>query len=191
MRLLGLVLGLVLTTFAGAAAAQDASAEGHLPLRKAIAAPQGFGGLCGRYAWVCAIGTSRPAPGELDRVVAINRRVNHATRQITDQNQYGTDDVWALPTARGGDCEDIALLKKKRLIEAGVAPGRLLIATVLDLDRNLHSVLVYRGARADYVLDNLTGRVRVWRDTGYSFLEIQNPRAPQHWAAVLAGGAFG
>ena len=121
----------------------------------------------------------------------INRHVNRRVRSISDTRQYNQAEVWALPTRRGGDCEDFALLKKRELIAAGVAPGRLLIATALDRRRNGHAVLILRTDSGDLVLDNLTNRIRHWEDTGYSFLKLQNPDRPENWDAILAGGVFG
>jgi predicted transglutaminase-like cysteine proteinase len=72
----------------------------------------------------------------------------------------------------------------------GVAAERLLIATVLDRRQNPHAVLVLRTDRGDYVLDNLANRMMHWSDTGYTFLRMQNPKAPGQWVAVFAGGVF-
>ena len=110
--------------------------------------------------------------------------------QVGDRSQYGREEVWALPSPRGGDCEDLALLKKKLLIEAGLPADRLRIATVLDRRRNAHAGLVLRTEAGDYVLDSLTDRVLPWEKTGLSFLRIQSQASPTGWAMVLAGGIF-
>ena len=52
-------------------------------------------------------------------------------------------------------------------------------------------MLVVRTDTGDFVLDNLTDRVLDWRKTGYTFLRMQNPQAPNRWSAVLAGGVLG
>jgi predicted transglutaminase-like cysteine proteinase len=159
---------------------------------KAIAAPSGFVSVCDRYDWACAAGSTATAREEdfLKIAASVNRTVNAGVRQITDERQYGRDDVWALPTASGGDCEDFALLKKRALIERGIPASRLLIATVLDGSRAPHAVLVLRTGSGDLVLDNLRSRIRPWNETGYSFLRLQNPDSPASWRAVLAGGIF-
>ena len=84
------------------------------------------------------------ADGVLRVAKAVNTSVNRSTRAVSDLRQYGDEEVWALPTSLGGDCEDIALLKKRELIKRGIAPERLLIATVLDRNRGSHAVLVLR-----------------------------------------------
>ncbi len=181
----------VIVASTGAAAAPKLT-NAHLVAVKPIAAPRGVGDLCSRYVWACArVAVNQPLS---DRAMAIAKSVNSAVnaevRAISDRRQYGREDVWALPTSTGGDCEDFALAKKKRLIEAGLPPASLLIATVLDRHREPHAVLVLRTGSGDYVLDNLTSRVLPWQKTGYSFLRMQNPDAPRNWDAILAGGIF-
>lgn len=189
-KLVGATL-VVLAASTGAAAAPK-PAGSHLVAVKPIAAPRGSVDLCTRYDWACARpGGARVAPGQaLKLATAVNASVNATVREVSDRRQYGREDVWALPTAKGGDCEDFALVKKKTLIEAGLPPASLLIATVLDRQRAPHAVLVLRTGSGDYVLDNLTSRILPWQKTGYSFLRMQNPAAPRLWDAILAGGIF-
>ncbi|WP_347310164.1 transglutaminase-like cysteine peptidase [Defluviimonas sp. SAOS-178_SWC] len=189
-RVVGVVLVALASTTGAAAAPKPLTS--HLVAVKPIAAPNGVGDLCRRYDWACAnpAGSRIAAGNVLALAKAVNAAVNAKVREVSDRRQYGREDVWALPTARGGDCEDFALAKKKQLIEAGVPPTSLLIATVLDRRRNPHAVLVLRTATGDYVLDNLTNRILPWQETGYSFLRMQNPKAPRLWDAILAGGIF-
>lgn len=175
--------------------APDASAGQNgafLVPQKAIHAPSGFVGLCSRYAWVCKSTASSGLTNSDKLAVAqsINRAVNREVRQIEDVDQYGREEHWALPTRRGGDCEDLVLLKKKMLIEKGVPSSALLISTVLDKNLNSHAVLVLRTAGGDMVLDNLTNRILPWNKTGYTFLKLQNPNSLSRWDAVLSGGVI-
>ncbi|MGB3316324.1 MAG: transglutaminase-like cysteine peptidase [Albidovulum sp.] len=165
--------------------------ETHLVPRQPIAAPTGFNGVCDRYIWACARGGyDTEQIGVLHLAKTVNASVNRTTRAVSDRRQYGDEEVWALPTSFGGDCEDIVLLKKRELVLRGVAPESLLIATVLDNRRAAHAVLVLRTGDEDLVLDNLKNRILPWQKTGYSFLRMQNPEAPHKWDAVLAGGVF-
>ncbi|MBD3677881.1 MAG: transglutaminase-like cysteine peptidase [Rhodobacteraceae bacterium] len=161
--------------------------------KQVAAAPEGFNGLCSRYSWACQNSRSSNlnARSALDVAQRINLDVNRATPEIEDRDQYGKAEVWALPTRRGGDCEDFALLKKLRLIEAGLPGQNLLMATVLDRQLRNHAVLVLRTENGDYVLDNLTNKIVPWQATGYTFLKLQNPTSPGAWDAVLAGGVAG
>ena len=119
----------------------------------------------------------------------VNTKVNRQTPAVEDLRQYGQEEYWSLPSRRGGDCEDFALLKKKILIsEYGVPGHQLLMATVLDHRLQRHAVLVLRTSRGDFVLDNLDNKIRHWTQTRYTFLKLQNPNSLDKWVAVLAGG---
>lgn len=174
------------------AQATAGQARAFLVPQKAIHAPAGFSGLCQKYSWVCqkTRGGALTASATLKLANDINRQVNRQIRQIEDIKQYGREEYWALPTQRGGDCEDLVLLKKKMLIEQGVPSHQLLISTVLDKKLNSHAVLVLRTSAGDVVLDNLTNRILPWNKTGYTFLKLQNPKSLSRWDAVLAGGVI-
>ena len=192
-KLAGLHCHLFIAMLLVALAPFDAQAarEGRfLPVKMEIAAPSGAQNLCEKYSWACTNSRhkKRITSSDSQLIDSINRRVNGQTREITDQSQYQKADVWSLPTSRGGDCEDFALLKKMELVRAGISPERLLLATVLDRSRNSHAVLVLRTDTGDFVLDNLTNKIRSWQSTRYTFLRMQNPRAPKSWVGVLAGG---
>ncbi|UUV07770.1 transglutaminase-like cysteine peptidase [Ruegeria sp. YS9] len=166
--------------------AAHASGNGFIPSVASSPPPSGAANLCAQYNWACAgkRSVSMSSQQELKVVEQINRRVNRSTREVTDQSQYKTTERWALPTARGGDCEDFVLLKKRDLIHAGVDPSKLLIATVLDTRRVPHAVLVYRSSNGDLVLDNLTNRIKPWTATRYLFLRMQDPNRPGRWVGV-------
>lgn len=168
------------------AVAQDA----FLTARMTVSAPAGAQNLCGRFPFACLSSgaETRVSGQQLDVAIRLNRQINRQVRSISDQAQYRTAEHWALPTARGGDCEDFALLKKKRLIEAGFDPRTLLISTALDRNRVAHAVLVMRTAQGDFILDNLRDDVLHWRATGYTFLRMQDPSDPSRWTAVIDGG---
>lgn len=183
-------VSLLLTFLSSPLQAAEPRSYAFLASKKPIGAPEGFAGICGSYRWVCARSKTNmvSGPAVLKLADRINRSVNRQTRQISDRAQYRKDEVWALPTARGGDCEDLVLLKKLRLLEAGVPASTLLIATVLDLRGGRHAVLILRTAGGDVVLDSLNNRIKHWVDTNYTFLKVQNPRNPRTWDAVFAGG---
>ncbi len=178
-----LALGLI-----GIVSAADAS-EGRFIKSVAVSPPpSGAKQLCRQYSWACSTkaSVSMSYQQEMRIIQRVNRKVNATTRSVTDRSQYRTAERWALPTSRGGDCEDFALLKKRDLIRAGVDPSKLLIATVLDTKRNSHAVLVYRSAAGDLILDNLTNQIKPWSATRYLFLRMQNPSRPSSWVGVYA-----
>lgn len=190
MRTLLMIVATVFGMAQSALALDATQPGGQLPVRGTVSAPSGAKGLCQHYAWACAPGNGSGPVGaaQMELVVAINRQANSHIRPVTDEAQYHVAEKWALPTARGGDCEDYALYKKAQLIEAGVSPDNLLLAAVLDRAGTSHAVLVLRAAGVDLVLDNMTGSVKRWDKTGYTFLRMQDPRDPSRWVALMAGG---
>jgi predicted transglutaminase-like cysteine proteinase len=113
----------------------------------------------------------------------INSYVNDIIRPANDYDIYGQDEMWAYPT-NVGDCEDYVLLKRKFLIEKGVSPSNALITVVRKPDGEGHAVLTIRTDRGDYVLDNLSERVRNWNRTGYTYLKRQAETLPGRWVEI-------
>ncbi|MEM8629982.1 MAG: transglutaminase-like cysteine peptidase [Pseudomonadota bacterium] len=193
-RLLLAVIGVFALGAVSAASARESALSPFLVAQKSISAPAGFAGVCAMYPWACAgrVRVGTPAvrgTANLLRVAdQINSRINRTVPQITDRAQFRREEYWSLPTMRGGDCEDFALLKMKTLMQAGVPANRLMIATAFLPDRTRHAVLVLRTDHGDFVLDNLERRILPWEDTGLTFLRMQNPDRPASWDAVFAGG---
>lgn len=163
-----------------------------IPIRNAVVPPPGASSICQAYDWACAKSGQQRLLGDqsIKLIRRINADANRTIRPVSDMQQYRLEERWALPTARGGDCEDYALYKKRELVKAGVPPEQLLIAAVLDRKRQFHAVLIVRTGTEDLVLDNLTNRIVPWHKTGYTFLRVQDPRQPSRWVSVYAGGVF-
>lgn len=173
----------LLSIFGTAIPSTSSAANVHLVPTNQVAPPSGARSLCQNYNWACtsskrAVTSSAP---ESAIVKKVNLQINRSVREVSDQSQYQRVEHWALPTSLGGDCEDFALIKKQELQRYGVDPKRLLLATVLDINRNSHAVLVYRTTKGDFVLDNVTNDIRRWHDTGYIFLRMQDPTEPRRW----------
>jgi predicted transglutaminase-like cysteine proteinase len=79
--------------------------------------------------------------------------------QVTDDENYGKLEWWTYPRS-AGDCEDIALLKKRDLKARGFAESDLLITVVKKRDGSGQAILTVRTSEGDFVLDNLDLRVR-------------------------------
>ena len=154
----------------------------------AVVAPSGARGLCQTTPWACSVSSSTKAISatDLPTLNKVNRSINRKVRSVSDIAQFNVEEKWSLPTARGGDCEDFALLKKHELIRLGYPAQSLLIATVLDKKRRGHAVLIVRIQTGDLVLDNLTNSIKVWKETGYVFLRMQDPNAPSRWVTVAS-----
>jgi predicted transglutaminase-like cysteine proteinase len=116
-------------------------------------------------------------------LVEINDAVNGTIVPETDQDLYHVAEFWTYPDGRG-DCEDIALEKRRQLIEAGWDASTLLMTVVREPNGNGHAVLMVRTDRGDLVLDNQDGRVLVWADTPYEFIKRQSQADAGKWVGL-------
>ncbi|PVM73019.1 transglutaminase-like cysteine peptidase [Caulobacter radicis] len=127
------------------------------------------------------------AAGELPRLSRdqmkllndINRRVNREVQKADDFDLYGMIEYWSLPRVIDGkmygDCEDYALEKRRRLIEAGVPAAALSMAVAVTARGESHAVLVVAMEQGDWVLDNLTPWATPWSELNYRWIERQAP----------------
>jgi predicted transglutaminase-like cysteine proteinase len=125
----------------------------------------------------------RPSPQRLSELDEINRMVNAAIEPATDEDVYGTSEFWTLP-GRRGDCEDYALLKRKILMQRGWPASALLLTVVRDEKGDGHAVLTARTAHGDFLLDNKFDAVRLWHESGYSFIMRQSYLNPRVWVSL-------
>lgn len=158
----------------------------HMPAGQQVTPPQGFIGFCIRDRSDCEGGTDDPKPLALtaarwSELNEINDYVNRTIPQIEDRDNYGVAEYWSYPNARGGDCEDLALLKRKMLIERGWPEQDLLLTVVREWDGDGHAVLTVTTDRGDYVLDNKNWAIVAWNDAPYTWVKRQSPRRPYIW----------
>lgn len=163
-----------------------------VPLGEVADAPRGFVQMCRADPPNCANGTALgPADPPSRRLVEhVNTYVNRRTLQRSDIVTYGVDELWRAAgagTGAVGDCEDLALEKRRVLLVAGVSPDRLMLAAVYVRGQGLHSVLVARLPDGDYVLDSLRGSVERWDRLGYHWLRVQSPGDPMQWRRLADG----
>jgi predicted transglutaminase-like cysteine proteinase len=121
--------------------------------------------------------------GKWNTILNINATVNMVIEPKSDLAIYGKEEVWTYPD-RAGDCEDYALLKRQLLINEGISASDLLITVVRKPDGEGHAVLTVRTNRGDFVLDNLTSKVMLWRDTPYTYLKRQAVNHAGHWVSI-------
>lgn len=124
-------------------------------------------------------------PDDWKTLYQVNRSVNAAIKPVSDLDLYGEEERWVYPTT-AGDCEDYLLLKKRELEKLGFRSGALLITVVLDENGAGHAVLTVATDNGDYILDNRREDIRLWKDTGYTYLKRQSPEDPRRWVALGA-----
>lgn len=123
----------------------------------------------------------------LREISAVNLSVNTRVKPMSDMDNYGKDEWWAYPDNGFGDCEDYALEKQRELQAAGIAIANLLMTVVRKPDGEGHAVLTVRTDKGDFVLDNLSDKVRLWNQTGYRYLKRQASDNSGRWVSILGG----
>ncbi|MGP9814550.1 transglutaminase-like cysteine peptidase [Rhodopseudomonas sp. NSM] len=123
-------------------------------------------------------------PDLLQQLFTINAFANDRVKWTSDLERYGKIERWAMPLDRG-DCEDIVLLKRRMLAQAGWPTGALLITTVEDpkAGNGRHAVLTVRTDRGEFILDNQSPEILFWYETQYRFLSRQSATDPNLWVA--------
>jgi predicted transglutaminase-like cysteine proteinase len=117
-------------------------------------------------------------------LVQVNNEFNSSIVPVTDADLYQVDELWAYPDGYG-DCEDIALAKRRQLIDAGWDASALLMTVVREANGNGHAVLMVRTDRGDLVLDNQDGMIRVWTETPYQYIKRQSQLHAGEWVDIV------
>ncbi len=123
----------------------------------------------------------------LDQIIAVNTAIHWEIESIDDLKHFGVPEWWTLPINRSGDCEDIVLEKRRRLIALGAPVSAVLMATVDSFaqgDGADHVVLVVRTDRGDLVLDNLIGDVLPWQYLPHQYYSRQSPLHSGEWEVI-------
>ena len=136
---------------------------------------------------VAAAARPRQDANPLKLLRHINRKVNGRVRQRADDRAIAGGDSWQ-ETGKArwatGDCEDIALQKRRELLDAGFTAQHLFLAVAFVRGIGLHTVLVGRTEKGDFVLDSMTPYVTHWSKVGYSWLRIQSGDNPMDWRTL-------
>lgn len=174
---------------AAAASAVDLTNPAFAPVTGPTSIPVGHSDFCKVRRDECSVNVRTIEVMELnqarwDQLVSINNDVNQAVVPVSDQNLYHLAEFWTYPDDGYGDCEDIALEKRRELIAGGWEPSTLLMTVVRESNGDGHAVLMVRTDRGDLVLDNQYGAVKVWTDTPYQFLKRQSQANAGDWVAI-------
>ncbi|MBO9560191.1 MAG: transglutaminase-like cysteine peptidase [Caulobacter sp.] len=101
-----------------------------------------------------------------DQLAAVNDYVNRHVKQTGDYDLYLRDDIWATPVntlVLGGDCEDIALVKRWGLARLGFPEADVYLVVGVTLTTTPptgHAVLAVRLSKSDVrVLDSLQNKI--------------------------------
>ncbi|WP_340317601.1 transglutaminase-like cysteine peptidase [Rhizorhabdus argentea] len=194
----GLALTLSILSSLSPACAQDHVPRSDQPIRDGgmVIPPYGWLRYCDGHAEDvgCRAGAEGPAYVTLDgarwrQLEAVNAALRRI-RRVEDRSPAWRDD-WRV-AENSGDCEDIALAGRMRLMAQGWPAAALRLATVWTEQRAYHAVLTIEalrdGRRGTWVLDSRMGRVLPWqrlRSLGYRFATRQAAQSPG-WVAVAS-----
>ncbi|TPK65749.1 transglutaminase [Mesorhizobium sp. B2-4-15] len=187
----GLGLAAALTAFCSAASFAY-SAPASMVIGGSTSQPIGHYDFCKIHVAECSIRSHDSAPEHmtgklLHEITAVNLSVNTRVKPMSDLDNYGKEEWWAYPDNGFGDCEDYALEKRRELSSLGIAIANLLMTVVRKPDGEGHAVLTVRTDKGDFILDNLTDKVRLWNQTSYRYLKRQASDNTGHWVSILGG----
>jgi predicted transglutaminase-like cysteine proteinase len=150
--------------------------------------PIGAAEFCKRNRADCAINSNDVAAESLDgarwqQLVDINDQLNASIVPETDEDLYHVAEYWTYPDG-SGDCEDIALAKRRQLIGSGWDASTLLMTVVREANGDGHAVLMVRTDRGDLILDNQDSTIRDWRESPYHLLKRQSQADAGAWVGI-------
>lgn len=156
-----------------------------MPVAQQVVPPFGYISFCMDHISECSGGTDEAALFTLDEtrrieMSAINAAVN-ALPEREDIARYGRNEFWAFADAKGGDCEDLALEKRRRLMALGWPADALLMATTQNRNGEGHAVLIAATDKGDFVLDNRESDIKLWSQTNYQWRARQSRKRPFIW----------
>jgi predicted transglutaminase-like cysteine proteinase len=150
--------------------------------------PAGWLDFCGRNAGDPSCQVVEMNPAHMKELQSVQQSVR-TIAQVEDRKVYGRTEFWQV-AKKSGDCEDIALAARERLLNAGWPPSAVRLATAWTETGDYHTVLTVDGQRdgnpTTYVLDNRFAQVVTWQrleQIGYRFHIRQAKRGPT-WVTI-------
>ena len=109
-------------------------------------------------------------------MMEINAEVNRQVVFRLDKAQYDREEFWAYPLKGFGDCEDMALEKRARMVRAGFPRGALRMAIGYHKKwLSSHALLTIETRQGTYVMDSISDRILLWHRAPYNFETRERP----------------
>lgn len=150
-----------------------------LPVHELASPPTAYTEFCRRHPADCRL--DGPAVLAADgalwaRLAEVNRVVNAEVTPMSDWDRVGDEEHWGYPTRGRGDCEDIALEKRRRFPAAGLPRAAFALAIVHGRARpSAHAVLLVETTAGTFVLDSVAGVPTCWAASPYDFESRERP----------------
>lgn len=151
----------------------------NLPVEEVRPAFAPYAEFCAREAGACDLSGPQSlhlTPERMALIADVNGRVNRGIVLMADVQQYGEEEYWAYPRSGYGDCEDLALEKRARLVALGFPRGALRLG-LAQHRRSLftHALLLVETDAGTYVLNGPGSEVVLWFETPYNFEARERP----------------
>jgi len=106
----------------------------------------------------------------MSTMIRVNSKVNQEIAFALDIDQYNQEEYWELPRSGSGDCEDIALEKRRRLAQEGF-PRAAMRIIIGNHRKNLysHAMLSVETSNGIYILDMSNEKATPCYHTQYNF----------------------
>ncbi|MGI1662878.1 transglutaminase-like cysteine peptidase [Palleronia sp. KMU-117] len=143
------------------------------------APPSQYVEFCAREAEACALAGApliewTGAIGWL--LDGVNRAVNAEVALVPDWDSIGREELWSFPVHGAGDCEDLALEKRRRLVGAGLPGAALTCAIVFHQVQFFpHAILLAETTTGTWVLDSHYDEVLCWDAVPYIYRLRERP----------------
>lgn len=153
--------------------------------------PSGHVDFCQRYPQECGPTVSAIVILTDDLLALlrdVDRSVNWSVAPMSDQELYGVEERWDFPSKGAGDCDEVVLEKRRRLIMAGLPRSTLLLTYVLartedGVDVGPHLVLTIVTDQGDLILDNLR-KLDSWYESPHQFIARESAFGGGRWEMI-------
>ena len=157
---------------------------------QSFAGPLGFQRLCEQDTGLCRNHQLYRPLIHSDKLKRLLSRVqSEVNAGIRPAEESAGMDHWQFFPAMG-DCEDYALSKYQRLLEAGIQPGDMRFAVGFTESGEYHAVLLIETTKGTTVLDNRFDVPISWELSiigGYRWIAAQKRGEPQTWLLTKTG----
>jgi len=122
------------------------------------------------------------------KISAVNNLVNRKM-YADDRRNYGRSDYWASPReflAKGGDCEDYAILKFASLLALGVNDKDMRLVVGRLSDGTPHAFLATHVGNQEYILDNRQSQIYL-TENRKDYVPKYSMNLSYRWSHVMPG----
>lgn len=182
------MIGICSAYLSGGALAGITCSTLSIPIMRKEAPPTQYAKFCEKHPAECALtgnAVLHSDPHLNTLLFAVNKAVNGEVEFVPDPDR-GLEEDWDFPQSCEGDCEDFALEKRHRLVEAGLSSASLTIAIVHhEIQFFPHAVLLVETDTGTWVLDNLYDEVMCWDAVPYRY--ERREQADGQWSRFAPG----